>query len=434
MSSPMPATSQNNIKAAGGDSHLHGRWLLVARVGWMITAIIILVLDVLGTQPYFQQMRVACVSTTCLPHQLNPIQLRELLASGVSLNVFVAYEFVLAWIGMLVYAVLATLLFLRRPDDRMAMFGAYTLMIFGAGTVFGAVNALPASNAIWALLVSALNTVGPLAFYVFFCLFPSGHFVPSWMRWVALAWIIGSLATLVPYAPLQVLSFGNLAFFVFFTLLVFAQVYRYRKVSTPVQREQTKWVVLGFVVGLGGFIAMLVAISVFPGLGAPSATFGVPLFDTALSMTLWLIPIFIAIAILRSGLWDIDVLINRALVYGTLTVILAAVYFAMVIGAQTLIQELTGQTNTPPVVIVASTLLIAALFTPLRRRLQTGIDRRFYRRKYNAQKTLARFGASLRQEVDLKEIQGHLLTVVQETMQPEHVSLWLRSPDTEVRV
>jgi len=125
----------------------------------------------------------------------------------------------------------------------------------------------------------------------------------------------------------------------------------------------------------------------------------------------------------RSRLWDIDVLINRTLVYGTLTAILASVSIGLVIALQFLLRGLIGQTS--DIAIVASTLAIRALFQPLRKRIQQVIDRRFYRRKYDAARTLAAFSATLRAEVDLSRLSEDLVAVVQETMQPAHISLWL---------
>jgi hypothetical protein len=138
------------------------------------------------------------------------------------------------------------------------------------------------------------------------------------------------------------------------------------------------------------------------------------------------IPIAIGIAILRYRLYDIDILINRTLVYGSLTLMLALVYFGVVTATQAVFRALSGQEEQPQLTIVVSTLVIAALFTPLRRRTQSFIDRRFYRRKYDARKTLEAFSAQLRDETDLNALSEDLVGVVRETMQPVHVSLWLR--------
>jgi hypothetical protein len=139
----------------------------------------------------------------------------------------------------------------------------------------------------------------------------------------------------------------------------------------------------------------------------------------------------VGFAVLRYRLYDIDVLINRTLVYGSLTVMLVALYVGGVVGLQAVLRVLSGQEST--LAIVTSTLAIAALFNPLRRRVQTFVDRRFYRSKYDARKTLEAFSASLRDETDLQTLSGDLVGVVRETMQPAHVSLWVR-PEPSVRV
>jgi hypothetical protein len=170
--------------------------------------------------------------------------------------------------------------------------------------------------------------------------------------------------------------------------------------------------------------------NVFPGLSQSSVYL---VIEGLYPLALLPIPLSIGIAVLRFRLFDIDVIINRTLVYGSLTAILAAIYFACVVGLQAITEALTGVKSLPPPVIVISTLLVATLFTPLRRRIQSVIDRRFYRTKYDAQKTLAAFGATLRTETDLSSLSRHLVAVVDETMQPEHITLWLRSDRREVR-
>jgi hypothetical protein len=147
-------------------------------------------------------------------------------------------------------------------------------------------------------------------------------------------------------------------------------------------------------------------------------------------LTLTIVPLSLSIAVLRYRLYDIDVVINRTLVYGSLTMMLGLVYFGSVASLQYAVSALTGHEEQPQLSIVVSTLVIAALFNPLRRRIQSFIDRRFYRRKYDARKTLEAFGSWLRDETDLDALSNDLVGVASATMQPEHFSLWLR-PDPE---
>jgi hypothetical protein len=160
----------------------------------------------------------------------------------------------------------------------------------------------------------------------------------------------------------------------------------------------------------------------------------VPLWAIFLIVVIGLsaMPVAVGIAVLRYRLYDIDRIINRTLVYGSLTVILAAVYFGGVTATQSIFQTLTGQEKLPQLAIVASTLVIAALFNPLRRRIQSFIDRRFYRNKYDARKTMEDFSVKLKDETDLAALNDDLVAVVAETMQPAHASLWLR-PETSAK-
>jgi hypothetical protein len=186
------------------------------------------------------------------------------------------------------------------------------------------------------------------------------------------------------------------------------------------ERQQIKW-----------FASAAALTLVWILLFAQASLRGLPGIIVALSSLLVIpsIPIATGIAILRYRLYDIDRIINRTLVYGSLTAALAALYFAGVTATQAIFGVLTGQVEQPQLAIVVSTLIIAALFNPLRRRIQGFIDRRFYRKKYDAAKTLEAFSAKLRDETDLDALSDDLVGVVRETMQPAHVSLWLR-PDT----
>ena len=207
-----------------------------------------------------------------------------------------------------------------------------------------------------------------------------------------------------------------------------AQVYRYVRVSDATQRQQTKWVVFGVAVAVVGVLTTIFTVGAAVDL--PPQEVGPKMLSMLLMDAFMLaIPISIGIAVLRSRLFDIDVVINRTLVYGSLTATLALGYFGGVAATQAIFRVLTGQEQQPQLAIVISTLVIAALFNPLRRRIQSFIDRRFYRRKYDARKTLEAFSAKLRDETDLRALNDELVVVVRATMQPTHVLLWLR-PDT----
>jgi hypothetical protein len=211
----------------------------------------------------------------------------------------------------------------------------------------------------------------------------------------------------------------------------YAQVSRYRHVSSPSERQQTKWAVSGLVVAVLLIQVELVLFTILLNLPPHAALpWWITVFGLIHALEVSVVPLTLTVAVLRYRVFDIDLLIRRTLVYGSLTAILGAVYGAGVLGGQALVRALTGQTGQQPVFLVASTLLVAALFSPVRRRLQTSIDERFYRRKYVAERTLAAFGATLRTAMDLAELSAQLVAVVQETMQPAHVSLWLRPIST----
>jgi hypothetical protein len=200
---------------------------------------------------------------------------------------------------------------------------------------------------------------------------------------------------------------------------------RYRR-ANGTEREQIKWLLYAcavfLVVYVGGFVS---------GLGG-TASLGGYIWGVFFGLSVITLPAAIGIAILRYRLYDIDVVINRTLVYGLLTAILALVYLGGVATTQAIFRTLTGQEHQPQLVVVISTLVIAALFNPLRRRIQSFIDRRFYRNKYDARKALEVFSAKMRDETDLNALSDDLVGVVSEAMQPAHVSLWLR-PDPPPR-
>jgi hypothetical protein len=297
-------------------------------------------------------------------------------------------------------------------------------------------------------------TVGLLGIYLLL-LFPDGR-LPS-RRWRPLAWFAGAVIALLSVteglAPgplenqggvrnpfgleeLPWLADAALVILPLLPLCILASavslVLRYRRSRGEV-RQQIKWI--AFVASFAGLVYLIALISPFifvPELLGGGRLPPLPVWFDLLFFVAVLgfagIPVAIGFAVLRYRLYDIDVIINRTLVYGTLTALLVALYFSGVATTQAIFRTLTGQEEQPQLAIVVSTLVIAALFNPLRGRIQTFIDRRFYRSKYDAAKTLETFSAKLRDKTDLEVLNDELVSVVRETMQPAHVSLWLR-PD-----
>lgn len=211
-----------------------------------------------------------------------------------------------------------------------------------------------------------------------------------------------------------------------FIASVYLLIYRYRWVSNPEQRQQTKWVIFGlvlyFVLQGTTSVTWIGAYRLPSGATVPPSLYTGTLIYSASSM---IFPITLAIAVMRYRLYEIDTVINRTLVYGLLTAALAFTYFASVVLLQNLIRGLAGQES--PIAVVAATLLVAALFHPFRRNLQGFIDRRFYRRRYDAGQMLARFGSKLGEEFGPEEQMALLMRFVEEAVQPRHVSMWIRS-------
>jgi hypothetical protein len=403
-----------------------GRWLVLARLGWVVLVVLTLAIFFAILPVYVAQLQTPCARTACTYYQLTPEQAETLKDFGLSAGDYAAYALALTLASVVVCLVVSTLIVWRRSDDLMAMLVALLLVTLGPVIATSSVSASPS---LWWMPAACLYFLAIALFVLVFLLFPTGRFVPRWMRWTLVVFLAG----LVPNAIMQLFmantSVGQLSYLVLLgelVIVVVVQLYRYQRVSSPRERQQTKWVFFGLAVtgtvSVGGELLALI----FPVLTEPGS-----LYPLAYNMVGFLLPVLIPLsfgfAMLRYRLWDIDVLINRTLVYGALTVILTAVYVGLVIGLQALLRSIISHDS--GVAIVISTLAIYWLFQPLRRRIQRIIDRRFYRSKYDAAKTLAAFSATLRNEVDLEQLREQLLAVVQQTMQPAHVSLWLRPPE-----
>lgn len=412
------------------DTRLSNRWLILARLGWIALVLFLLGVSVASLPASFVALHSPCppgpIECSSLG-LLSASDLRILPTLGFSLDAYAWFEIGTSSASALVLFVVGGILFWRKSDDWIALLVALMCFSIGATTITGY---LQLSTSIWGMLQNSVLAIESLAILFTLALFPNGRFVPGFAFWVALVYPAYLVLYLVFLSQLHLPDwslYGNplngIAWFGCWIVLTVAQLYRYFRVSTILERQQTKWVAFSFfallVAGVGGNIG-------FSFLSVQSAGLFYVLTNNGFSFVILILPCSIVLAILRYRLWDIDSLINRTLVYGTLTLSLALVYAGLILGLQALLRGVIPQTN--DIVLVVSTLAIAALFQPLRRRIQILIDRRFYRQKYDAAKIVAAFSATLRNEVDLSQLSEELVAVVQETMQPVHVSLWLRPP------
>jgi hypothetical protein len=407
------------------DTQLSGRWLLLVRVVWMILVMLTLASFVVLLPSFYAQLQSVCTNPMCALVQPTPESVHAMQQLGLSVSSYATFTLMLTLFTALVCFLVSGVIFWRKSDDWMALLVALTEVV--SGTLFVS-YALLESQTSWRWLAIVSNVFGHAVLFLFASLFPNGKFIPRWSRWITVGWIIWSLLfyTVLHTVPF---TYNLLALLIGLACALVAQIYRYRYASSLMQRQQIKWVVLAACLGIVMVIVLDVPNVIFPVTGQAGSFYRLFVSGPADILVLLLIALSLGLAILRYRLYDIDIIINRTLVYGSLTVTLALVYFCLVIVLQALLRGLISQDNS--VAIVISTLAIAALFQPLRGRIQRIIDRRFYRRKYDATKTLEAFSATLRNEIDLNQLREHLLGVVQETMQPTHVSLWLRQSDHE---
>ncbi|HEY7342031.1 MAG TPA: hypothetical protein VH591_14220 [Ktedonobacterales bacterium] len=411
-------------------TRLSGRRLVVVRAGVFAIVALTLAIYALALPGLVPHMSIPCEDAvnSCI---ISPQQVVPLARLGITPGALAVAAAIISYLSILLVCAVAAVLLWRRSDDWMALLVALTLILMPA--VFTPVmQGLPASLQ-W--LGHAYGTAAFVSLYLLIGLFPNGRFVPRWV-WapVLLELVVENIPSPQPQPTgfLVVVVTMVSAFVILFSYacLIGGQIYRYRRVSTPVQRQQTKWAVAGLVLTLVvnqlfwqpaiWIQALQQPDSLYPLLAGP---------DSFLMIAI--LAVSFGFAMLRYRLYDIDIIIRRTLIYGSLTAILAGVYIAGVIGAQSIVNTIarTPSGKTSPVLIVITTLLIAALFQPLRHAIQRFIDRRFYRSKYDTRKTLEAFSATLRQEVDLSTLTGQLVSVVTETMQPEHISLWIRDRD-----
>jgi hypothetical protein len=326
------------------------------------------------------------------------------------------------------YVVLAWIIFLRKSTDAFTLLVTLTILLLG-------VRMTPQSEELGIIrpnlfpIVLWIYYLGTVLLATSLALFPNGRFVPHWSWNYVLAVLVYAFGYFI-FPGFRTGYLSNQLLVILSDLLLFGfgvglQVYRYLRFSNPIERQQTKWVVYGIGIGFLGLYSYQAANYFFPFLsGYTPGNLPVKLalrFFFTLSMVV--APVTLALSIFRYRLFDIDLIIRRTLLYSSLTATLAAVYFGSILLLEVVWEGASPERSS--IAIIASTLLSAALFNPLRRRIQGDIDRRFYRRKYDAEQALAEFAQAARSETDRKALTELLVQVTEKTVQPQFVGLWL---------
>ncbi len=384
-------------------TRLQGGWLVAARVTQLAIMVLTLVLYAAGLTPALTELRRAFLGYEA-----------ALLQFNLSVDFFATYFVFLELAKMAAFLTTAAVIFWRRSEDWMAIFLSLMLVTFGADVVFGVIRNLGGGQPAWRLPADVVVVFGQVSVVVFFFLFPDGRFIPRWTRWLALIWAGWMLiAIFLPLGDPMTWPFPV----IFLVLLVaygsasLAQLYRYVRHASPLQRQQTKWVVFGL--GAAFFLGWIIPILprvIFPALSQPTSQglLYIGLSSTLSVIAVSLMPISLGLAILRYRLWDIDFVINRSLVYGALTMVLVALLGGSLLLISLVFQNLGGGQQSV-IALVSAALIFGAVFQPTRRRLQGFVDRRFYNIHIDYQKRPAPAAPSVTsviQQTGFGEYQG----------------------------
>ena len=436
------------------DTLLRGPVLRAAQALWIALMGSTLVLFAMAIGPRYRELRAISINAKFVLEDFYPSAGKSWLERFVSTDFYPYFELGLEVATLAGLAVIGFVIFARMPNDWRIISISVGFVTYAA-YITPPLDALTVVNPELEIPIRIVRATGGGLSLLFFYLFPGGHFVLRFTKVLAVAWgicnivgaafpetavdfnivrphaILGGVVGTADYATSSPYDVTVACFFVLFGFLATgaaSQIYRYVKVSSEIERRQTKGVVVAFtlvVLGFAAFVLPRIFLGSLRESGIPNFIYhliGVPIFF----LLLLLVPLFFGISILRHRLWDIEVIVNRALVYATVTATLAGLYFLGIVLLQDLLSPFTQGSR---IAVASTTLAVAGLFQPVRNRVQDFIDGHFYRRKYDAAKTLEDFSTKLRDQIDLDALTDELVGVVGETMQPAKVGLWLRAPE-----
>jgi len=405
-------------------------WIWITQAGWWLFTCLSIALFLITIPVYFQQLNQICAKPPCLAMQLS---IGRAIILELSSFKFSSYSMLILVIQVVVYLLnlaIGIFIYARKSNEWLAVLISLMLITSLPADFFTGFQIAYSFGKGLPLLLMVVNSI---LLIVFFYIFPTGSFTPRWTAILAGIWILllftnsvfPSLVMVSPNPP-ELLIFLLLAGLIISS--IFVLLYRYRVVFNPIQRDQTKWVVFGVVVTWGGEILINLLRLAMP-IFTSNAVFLISWNILSLAWTL-ILPVSILFAVLSSALLDIDVLIRRTLAYTVVIIALLLIYIGSVLIFQKIFELITGQHS--PIVSIISTLVIAAISTPLRQRIQDNLNKIFFRNHYNTELTIQEFSTSARSDVDLDEISTQLVHVIQNTLQPEFLSFWLCKVSSDV--
>jgi signal transduction histidine kinase len=416
-----PGSTKARPQAPARETRVPGHWILLVRGTWITVVVLTLAICFASLPVYLAQLQTPCAPTACYYQQLTRAQAETLTGIGWSLGAYAAFTLTLLLVSIGVCLVVSTLIIWRRPDDRMALLVALLLVTLGPINVTA--NAPEGSP--WLVPDKGVTFLMTSLFLLVFSVFPTGRFVPRWMRWNLVVWL--AMLMLSPFFSASPFSLqtslvqpGWLVVLGELALVALVQVYRYRRVSSPLERQQTKWVVFG--------LAGPTLVSVF--LSGLALLFPVAVEQHALVLVAYTqvgfllglaFPLSLGVAILRYRLWEIDLFINRTLVYGLLTALVVSVYVLVVNLLSTLVR-----TDADGLFSLLATGLIAVLFQPLRLRLQRLVNRLMYGERDDPSAVLSHLGRRLEATLAPEAVLPTIVETVAQALKLPYAALALK--------
>jgi signal transduction histidine kinase len=405
---------------------------LVLSVLWVVAGVLTVGLFVAGVPAELTLLQVACPTPVCTTGQLPVDGLRSLTDLGLSASFYAWFTAFMDVVFAVCYGGIAALIFARRPDDRLAVFASLALLLFGTATFGFTLPALAASHPTLAAPLAWLHFLGAACFGLFLFVFPDGRFVPRWTGWVAAVWIGWQLAEhVVPSWTTNPGTWQLIAESVIWlgalVTVVYAQVHRYRHAPTLRERQQIRWVVFGITVAFAAFLGLdfaLTAVGASPDPTTPAQVLAYLVGYTSASyLVMLLVPVTLGVALIRHHLFEVDVVLSRTLIYGSLTACVVGLYVLVVAGAGLVLQPSGGGLVVP----LLATGLVALVLTPLHGRLQRGVNRLVYGDRAEPYTLVARLGQRLEDTMTPDAVLQTVVRTVSEALKLPYAAVELDS-------